>query len=333
MSDRQPDEIKRVRHFRQIIIWPLQLLPIRKGAQIQEPWQVLEQSGANHPWSEVRDEFSCDPGEFQQRHYSEFVTFLPYVRAFLYGEGKVDGSAGSAESPIRVFRRGDVAKVRMVYPETGTSLAPVTFNVAHVDLCFFYDIDVVIPVVEIYADDLSLTCAQETMYRFGRAYPTYWREDGCGGHCLARAEWLARDGSVLAASDYESRERYLRCVGAQRAPCFAAHWEFLLKPLVPDTAGEKSPIRYRQVEYSRMPLLAYLAMDDVRTLTRADFVRLGLVTAARALGRFAVLGALHSRLRGPLLLRPVLERRAKRPSRDAVHVVRARLRHGGRRRR
>jgi len=45
---------------------------------------------------------------------------------------------------------------------------------------------------------------------------------------------------------------------------------------VPDTAGEKSPIRYRQVEYSRMPLLAYLAMDDVRALSRADFVRLGL---------------------------------------------------------
>src|SRR5215470_8996111 len=175
MSDRQPDEVKRVRHFRQIIIWPLQLLPIRKGAQIQEPWQLLEQSGGSHPWSEVRDEFGCDPGEFQQRHYSEFVTFLPYVRSFLYGEAKGDG-AGPIESPIRVFRRSDVAKLRMVYPETGTSLAPVTFNVAHIDLCFFYDIDVVIPVVEIYADDLSLTCAQETMYRFGRAYPTYWRE-------------------------------------------------------------------------------------------------------------------------------------------------------------
>ncbi|HET9047286.1 MAG TPA: CorA family divalent cation transporter, partial [Casimicrobiaceae bacterium] len=32
------------------------------------------------------------------------------------------------------------------------------------------------------------------------------------------------------------------------------------------------------VEYSRMPVLAYLAMDDARALTRGDFVRLGLVT-------------------------------------------------------
>ena len=31
-----------------------------------------------------------------------------------------------------------------------------------------------------------------------------------------------------------------------------------------------------------MPVLAYLAMDDARALTRADFVRLGLVTGPGA---------------------------------------------------
>ena len=30
-----------VRHFRQILIWPLQVMPIREGAQIQEPWDIL----------------------------------------------------------------------------------------------------------------------------------------------------------------------------------------------------------------------------------------------------------------------------------------------------
>ena len=280
MSDQQPDHTKLVRHFRQILIWPLQLSPIREGAQIQEHWDLLEQPGAANPWREMRDEFSCDPAQFQQRHYSEFVTFLPYVRRFLYGEGKADGSIGSVESPIRVFRRSDVAKVRMTYPRSGSE--PVTFNVAHVDLCFFYDIDVVILVVEIFARDLSLACAQDTMYRFGRAYPTYWEENDVGGNCLARAEWLSADGGVLAVSDYEQRDKYLCFVGQHRAPRFASHWEFLLKPLVPDHAGEKGPIRYRQVEYSRMPLLGYLAMDDARALTRADFVRLGLVTAPGA---------------------------------------------------
>ena len=116
------------------------------------------------------------------------------------------------------------------------------------------------------------------MYRFGRAYPNYWEEDGTGGNCLERVEWLAADDTVLAVSDYEQRDQYLSFVGRYRAPRFASHWEFLLKPLVPDHSDEKGLIRYRQVEYSRMPLLAYLAMDDARALTRADFVRLGLVT-------------------------------------------------------
>ena len=116
------------------------------------------------------------------------------------------------------------------------------------------------------------------MYRFGRAYPTYWAEGGRGGHCVVLAEWLGADGSVLAVSDYEEREKYLRYVGQRRAPCYASHWTYLLRPLVPDYSEEKGLIRYRQIEYSRMPLMAYLAMDDARAVTRADFVRLGLVT-------------------------------------------------------
>ena len=34
----------------------------------------------------MADEFTGDPGEFKERHYGEFVTFLPYVQRFLYGE-------------------------------------------------------------------------------------------------------------------------------------------------------------------------------------------------------------------------------------------------------
>jgi hypothetical protein len=187
----------------------------------------LKRTSADNPWSESRDKFSCDPAQFQERHYSEFVTFLPYVRSFLYGEGKAGSAMAAIESPIRVFRRTDVAKVRMTFP--GATSETITFDVAHADLCLFYDIDVAILIVEICGRDLSLARVQETMYRFGRAYPTYWREDNFGGHCLARAEWLARDGSVLAVSDYEQRERFLSFVGQHRAPYFASHWQFQKK--------------------------------------------------------------------------------------------------------
>ena len=271
MSSPHQDDGKLVRHFRQILLWPLQLVPIREGEQIQQHWELLSREGTDNPWGEVRDEFSCAPGEFKERHYSEFVTFLPYVRRFLYGEAKGRGAAGATESPIRVFRRRDVARVRVALPGRA---APVTLDVAHVDLCYFYDIDVMVLVVEIAADNLDLATVQDTIYRLGRAYPTYWHEDGTGGHCVLRAEWLAADGTLLAASDYEQRDQYLAFVGQYRAPRFAAHWEFLLRPLVPDASGARGIIRYRQVEYSRMPLLAYVAISSASRSSPAPVRRI-----------------------------------------------------------
>ena len=53
--------------------------------QVQRHWEALETLGPDSPWSEVVDEFFCDPADFQERHYKEFVTFLPYVQRFLYG--------------------------------------------------------------------------------------------------------------------------------------------------------------------------------------------------------------------------------------------------------
>ncbi len=266
-----------VHHFRQIVIWPLQVMPIREGSQIQEPWDILRNSEREHAWRELQDEFGCNREDFKERHYSEFVTFLPYVRNFLYGEGPVRGrTAAGADSPLRVFRRNDIAKLRITFPETKAD--PQIFDVAHVDLYFFYDVDIVLLVVEIFTDGLSLSRAQEAMYRIGRAYPIFWAEGGRGGHCVESAEWLDCDGVVLAVSDYEQREKYLSFVSTHRAPYFSAHWTYVLEPLVPDQSDKKGLIRFRQIEYARMPLMAYLAMDDARALTRADFVRLGLVS-------------------------------------------------------
>lgn len=265
-----------VRHFRQILLWPLQLVPIREGAQIQKHWELL-QRGEGHPWSEVQDEFTGD-NRFQERHYSEFVTFLPYVQRFLYGEGRsATNGAGQGTSPVRVFRRTDVSRVRIT-PDEGET--PLELSVSHVDLYFFFDIDVVLLTMEVFADQLSVYQAQDLLYRFGRAYPAGWDEHGQGVHCMYRTEWLATDGTVLAASDLHEREKYLGFVRQHRVPRIAAHWAFLLKPLLLDHADEPGAIRYRQLEYHRLPTMAYLALEDPLALPRSDFVRLGLVTKA-----------------------------------------------------
>jgi len=268
-----------VRHLRQVLLWPLRLLhPARdEGAP---PWALLQRPGSG--WKEEVDEYTGDREQFHERHYNEFVTFLPYVQRFLFGEGRAARAAGAdtGAAPMRVFRRRDVAAVHVV-AQPGT--APVTLRIVHVDLYFFLDVDVVMLNVEVEADTLPLTQAQELLYRFGRAYPPGWDADGRPLHCLSEAAFLAADGRVLAQSDSGDREAFLAHVSEHRAPRIAAHWAWLLEPLVADhspRAADPGVTRYRQIEYYRMPMMAFLALDDPRSLSRSDFVRLGLVTGA-----------------------------------------------------
>jgi hypothetical protein len=271
-----------VEHFRQVLLWPVRLMPVRGSeGTVAKPWQVLADMGDASPWREVVDEFTGDSSRFHERHYNEFVTFLPYVQRFLYGEGlPKHGAQGMAQgSPMRVFRRHDIAAVRVV-PRPGD--APVTLDTVHVDLYFFLDVDLVLLNVEVTANHLPLETAQELMYRFGRAYPAGWDEHGQALHCLAQAEWLDAQGQVLATSDANQRDAFLAHVSTRRAPRISAHWDFMMRPLVGDHSDHLGLLRFRQIEYYRMPQMAYLAMDRPRDLTRSDFVRLGLVTGSGA---------------------------------------------------
>ena len=264
---------KCVRHLRQILLWPLQLLPLDESAPIQNHWELLAEPGPDNPWRQVDDEFGS-PQEFQERHYNEFVTFLPPVQRFLYGQGlgksvqKIYG-----ESPIKVMRRTDVSGMRV---QQEAASVPIDLAIKHVDLYFFFDIDVVMLVVEVFTENLAFDTAQELLFRLGRAYPAYWDASGRGGHCPHRVAWLAADGAELSVSDYEKREKYLSFVCQHRAPCVSEHWEFIMSPLVLHHSDRKGIIRYRQLEYYRMPYMAFMALDNPHKLTRADQVRLAL---------------------------------------------------------
>jgi hypothetical protein len=270
-----------VRHLRQVLLWPLRLMPDAHGDG-RPPWHRLRDAGPDSPWREQVDEYTGDPSQFHERHYNEFVTFLPYVQRFLYGEGRaarkaVGGDGDDGGAPMRVFRRTDVAFARVrLRPQD----EPVDLRVVHVDLYFFFDVDVVLLNIELEAEGLQLNQALELLYRTGRAYPPGWDESGRPLHCPFAAEWLGHEGQVLARSDAHAREVYLAHVAEHRSPRIAAHWAFLLEPLVPDHSDQGGALRYRQIEYYRMPMMAYLALDEPRALSRADFVRLGLVTGA-----------------------------------------------------
>ena len=91
------------------------------------------------------------------------------------------------------------------------------------------------------------------MYRFGRAYPGGWDASGQALHCLAGVEWLDADGRVLAASDAQQREAFLAHVAEHRAPRIAAHWDFVLAPLVNHHSSAPGALRIRQIEYYTCP--------------------------------------------------------------------------------
>lgn len=274
----QPGQVQqpKVSTFRQLVLWPVQLIPQGEDKQIQHHWEYLIAAAGKTPWKSVSDEFTSAGDQFSERRYREFVTFLPFAQRFLYGEGIKGEDGGSyGISPIHVFTRSDVRSARIKF---GNDPEPVTFVVDHVDLYFFYDIDVAILVVELIGEQLSLERAMNTLFRFGRAYPSHWEPNGRGGHCAEKVEWLNKQGEVLAASDYEEKERYLKFVREQRVPRIAAHWEYLMQPLVQHYSEQPGDIRYREIEYQRMPLMSHLAFDDISQLTRGDLVRLGMVT-------------------------------------------------------
>lgn len=271
----EPATTPEVTNFRQVVLWPVQLIPQGEGKQIQNHSEYLAAAADSTSWRAVTDEF-VSAEHFSDRRYREFVTFLPYAQSFLYGEGiRGDGDPRSGRSPVRVFYRSDVSRARITY---GNDPVPTTFKVDQVVLYFFYDIDVAILVVEIVGEKLALTRAMDTLFRFGRAYPSHWESNGRGGHCAKSVEWLNRAGEVLAVSDYEQKERYLDFVREHRVPRVASHWEYLMQPLVQHYSDQRGAIRYREIEYQRMPLMSFLAFDDISRLTRADQVRLGMVT-------------------------------------------------------
>lgn len=269
-----------VREFRQILTWPVQIAPVQGRVEAAAHWERLLAVDCN--WQAVADELTDAGRGFQPRHYAEFVAFMPDVQRFLYGEGATgDRREGYGASPIRIFRRNDIATIRV---KLGPGQPSIDFRVARIELYFFYDIDLAILAVEVVGRDLTLAQAEDMLFRLGRAYPTSWDQDGGGAHCCAQVSLLGADGRSVATSDYEQRDRYFAFVREQRAPCIAAHWAYLLHPLTFQRGGDADVIPCRQLEHQRIPVLGYLAVDDPYAISRQDWMRLALASPSGAPG-------------------------------------------------
>ena len=277
-SPEDNSDIGHVRLFHANLVWPLQLEPLASAGADGRHWEIFEALRETHAWRRVDDEFTADPEQFRERHYREFVSFLPYVQRFLYGEGrarKTNPADPPGNSPVHVFRRSDVDRLRLTLRK---GELPVELHVVHLDLYFFQDLDIIQLNVEVRGDDLPLATVRDILFRFGRAYPSGWDEHGEGINNTYLAEWLDAGGTVIARSDPGARAKYLAFVCEHRSPSVSEHWAGLLRPLALAHSDEAGELRYRLLEYHRMPLMAFLAIDEPRQLRREDWVRIGLAT-------------------------------------------------------
>jgi hypothetical protein len=218
-----------IRHFRQIVIWPIQLLPLRPGEQVQRHWRELENAGERNRWRRAAWDFRTDARENRERRYKEFVSFLPYVQRFLYGAAAGQEIASTRGEPsIHAFRRDDIVRVRVTL---SADSEPIILDVGDINLYFFLDADIAIVTFEMHTAEISIQQAQDLLFRFGRAYPAFWTSEPGTDSCPHKVQWLGQGGEILATSDFEDREKYLGFVGQFRSSAVAAHWAFLLEPL------------------------------------------------------------------------------------------------------
>ena len=225
---------KRVRQFRQILLWPLQLMPLKEGNQIQRHWEVLNSARRGQSVARGRRRVHR-----RRRAASRSATTTSSSRSCR------TCSASSTAKAARERRRRTAPARRCACSGATTSRAvrvvaaaaatpPVTLEVAHVDLYFFYDIDVVLLNVEVDADDLPLDAGA------GHAVPLRPRLSRPAGTTTAEActAWhqrrvaRRRRRGAGARPTRSEREKFLAFVGEHRAPRIASHWAYLLQPLV-----------------------------------------------------------------------------------------------------
>jgi hypothetical protein len=265
----------RIAHqFREFVLWPLQVMPLRDGKGAEDCGALFECAIGDGPWRRF-DIFGAD-SDFQERHYREFISFLPHAQRFLYGDAPAPTkSPKPGDIPMKIFRREDIKQVRII-PEKGA--APITCDVDHIQLNFFYEINTAILSCEIAAEEITIEQVQSISQTFGRAYPAGWSMDGNPIHCAALVEWLDGEGKVLESSDYGDKERFLSFVGTHRAPCIARHWEFILAPIVNTASGEDAILGFREIEYYRMAVMSYIALDTLDVLTKKDYIAFAMAT-------------------------------------------------------
>lgn len=280
-----------VRLFREILIWPLAVEP-KAGTSLKATVTAFGKRLDGHPaWTAIRDlRRHLDPvhgndGSLSAQAYAEVVYFHPFVQRFLFPRPTQD------EAPaVRLFRRRDVKRVRLVYAEKVNELSidrDVELSVDRVHL-YLFDSGIAVLAVEVSSVDglaipavgphsprpvppdrpLRLKDVQVILSGLRHAYPPFWAGD-VPGLCLKAVEWLCNDPReperpLTRASD--SAAKLCEYLTEHGHPPSFAHWRALLAPLEMDSL--------RHVVDDRIPTMALVGVEDPHAIDRGDLMRL-----------------------------------------------------------
>lgn len=216
------------------------------------------------------------------------------------------------EGGIDLFERDDVHGVTVgVYRADIKTTRTMTLGVSKVQL-FLFDTFVAMLVVRLtnrlpeglfpavsqkildqgsHELDLDDVLALQEVFR--RAYPPFWfgsrkSVTETPGYMPSSLDWLNSDGQRIAdrhtdrpkPSSNANQQQVIRSFVHQTVQSpVVEHFQFLMHPLIPYefktvTANERHWLAYRQILDERIPVVNYLAFDDPRALTEADWFRL-----------------------------------------------------------
>jgi hypothetical protein len=297
-TGRTPAREIRVDAYRQILIWPVLLresasaapLADRVDALTREPgskWEnrpltaayATRRANVQMPYGGKREELVHDPT------FEEIVYFHPFVRDFLYGDGRTERGTRS------LFRltRSDIQAVQM----TTSAGRAYQFDVDRVEL-YLAKPNVAILVMEVglrIGDEpkIHLDDALRIQAELRHVFPPYFRPrddrnpaaGDWGGNCPRSMAWLDADGKILATDNfhddigqaYHARRGFAEFTALGGEPPVAAHWKYLLHPLVPMRKYDDLDA-VQQIIDERIPGMTYLSVQDPRAVIEGDLDRL-----------------------------------------------------------
>jgi hypothetical protein len=303
-----------VKHFSEIIYFPMRLAKGDKAhSQVPLAFDDIKKALGLHPscvWKEGNapdglislpgTPHEVDPLWAQLHHAQAHAYFHPVVRQFLFDTAEYDNDYRLA------FHRTDIKKISVTL--TGSSAMASTKVELKVDRCELelFRMNVAVLVLEVSATTpMGLRVAQALQDQLRRTFAPYFNDylqddavDSPFGTHFSQSVELYGDaktpicvfealGGELEHAKKSHRDefekRFVTKDGAPKAKMadsigVAKHWETLLAPLSIEARGNQI-IRFVPLGDDRLPIATYLGVENLKSISRGDWVRLAYADA------------------------------------------------------